>query len=131
MRNLSMGKYLLHIAQLYLLSEKREPCPLQRHILVIVTRACWRVSEWGSARKSLNPRARRSVGIGPEGVALIRVKGLRTVISPHASENVVRVHVRMTLDVGDLVFAGAVQRLIVCSDAGHASCTPCNVPPCV
>ncbi|CAH2232367.1 jg15305 [Pararge aegeria aegeria] len=28
-----------------------------------VTRACWRASEWGSARKSLNPRARRSVGI--------------------------------------------------------------------
>ncbi|CAH2261766.1 jg14173 [Pararge aegeria aegeria] len=28
-----------------------------------VTRACWRASEWGSARKSLNPRARRSEGI--------------------------------------------------------------------
>ncbi|CAH2210327.1 jg2462, partial [Pararge aegeria aegeria] len=29
-----------------------------------VTRACWRAAEWGSARKSLNPRARRSEGIG-------------------------------------------------------------------
>ncbi|CAH2235507.1 jg27835 [Pararge aegeria aegeria] len=28
-----------------------------------VTRACCRASEWGSARKSLNPRARRSEGI--------------------------------------------------------------------
>ncbi|CAH2224767.1 jg26293 [Pararge aegeria aegeria] len=25
-----------------------------------VTRTCWRASEWGSARKSLNPRARRN-----------------------------------------------------------------------
>ncbi|CAH2229644.1 jg4874 [Pararge aegeria aegeria] len=28
-----------------------------------VTRACWRASEWSSARNSLNPRARRSEGI--------------------------------------------------------------------
>ncbi|CAH2238715.1 jg17583 [Pararge aegeria aegeria] len=28
-----------------------------------VTRSRWRASEWGSARKSLNPRARRSEGI--------------------------------------------------------------------
>ncbi|CAH2231609.1 jg14331 [Pararge aegeria aegeria] len=28
-----------------------------------VTRACWRASEWGSARMSLNPRAPRSEGI--------------------------------------------------------------------
>ncbi|CAH2241187.1 jg3253 [Pararge aegeria aegeria] len=39
-----------------------------------VTRACWRASEWGSARKSLNPRARRSEGI----------VGLR---SPHVRPN--------------------------------------------
>ncbi|CAH2251054.1 jg11797 [Pararge aegeria aegeria] len=39
-----------------------------------VTRACWRASEWGSARKSLNPRARRSEGI----------VGLRT---PHVRPN--------------------------------------------
>ncbi|CAH2235130.1 jg16121 [Pararge aegeria aegeria] len=96
-------------------------------IFFSVTRACWRASEWGSARKSLNPRARRSEGIvglrAPHvrqnlGSGDIGAKGLRTVISPHASENVVRAHVRMTLEVGDLVFAGedAVQRLIVCSD---------------
>ncbi|CAH2207758.1 jg4656 [Pararge aegeria aegeria] len=31
-----------------------------------VMRACWRTYEWASARKSLNPRARRSEGIvGP------------------------------------------------------------------
>ncbi|CAH2266803.1 jg7986 [Pararge aegeria aegeria] len=51
-------------------------------------------------------------------LATIGVKGLRTLISPHASENVVPAHVRMTLEVGDLVFAGedAVQWLIVWSD---------------
>ncbi|CAH2218456.1 jg17572 [Pararge aegeria aegeria] len=32
-------------------------------IVGTVRRACWRASEWGSARKSLNPRARRNEGI--------------------------------------------------------------------
>ncbi|CAH2232610.1 jg14804 [Pararge aegeria aegeria] len=88
-----------------------------------VKRACWHASEWGSASKSLNPRARRSEGI----------IGLR---APHVrpnhgsgddwSERVtdgprLRAHVRMTSEVEDLVFAGedAVQRLIVCSDREH------------
>ncbi|CAH2241283.1 jg3344 [Pararge aegeria aegeria] len=35
--------------------------PLTR--MAYVTRACRRASEWGSARKSWNPRARRSEGI--------------------------------------------------------------------
>ncbi|CAH2267092.1 jg8356 [Pararge aegeria aegeria] len=39
-----------------------------------VTRACWRASEWGSARKSLIPKAQRSEGI----------VGLR---SPHVGPN--------------------------------------------
>ncbi|CAH2234658.1 jg17935 [Pararge aegeria aegeria] len=92
-----------------------------------VTRACWRASKWGSARKSLNPRARRSEGI--VGLRLPRVRPnlgsgddcSETVINPHASENVVRALVRLTLEVGDLVFAGedAVQRLIVFSDREH------------
>ncbi|CAH2218198.1 jg12089 [Pararge aegeria aegeria] len=32
-------------------------------LTISVTRACWRGSECGSNRKSLNPRARRSEGI--------------------------------------------------------------------
>ncbi|CAH2266515.1 jg23635 [Pararge aegeria aegeria] len=66
--------------------------------MISVTQACWRASEWSSARKSLHPRARRSEGLG-------------SVISQHASE-------AMTSEIRDLVFAGedAVQRLIVCSD---------------
>ncbi|CAH2244106.1 jg5117 [Pararge aegeria aegeria] len=65
-----------------------------------ITRACWRASEWGSARKSLNPRARRSEGI----------VGLR---APHVKP--------MTSEVGDLDFPGEddMQRLIVCSDRKH------------
>ncbi|CAH2226528.1 jg17010, partial [Pararge aegeria aegeria] len=92
----------------------------------------WRASEWGAARKSLNPRTRRS-----EGIVSLRAPHVRTNLgsgddwservtdgdlnSPHASENVVRAHVRMTLEYGDLVFAGenVVQRLIVCSDREH------------
>ncbi|CAH2208559.1 jg12898 [Pararge aegeria aegeria] len=56
---------------------------------------------------------------GTSAQATIGGNGLRKVISPHSSENVVRV--RITLEVGDLVFAGedAVQRLIVCSDREH------------
>ncbi|CAH2250190.1 jg6905 [Pararge aegeria aegeria] len=37
-----------------------------------LTPACWRASEWGSARKSLNPRARRS-----EGIAVLRAPHVR------------------------------------------------------
>ncbi|CAH2229182.1 jg14902 [Pararge aegeria aegeria] len=40
-----------------------ENCLATRLPAVCVTRACRRASEWGSARKSLNPRARRSEGI--------------------------------------------------------------------
>ncbi|CAH2240127.1 jg6381 [Pararge aegeria aegeria] len=94
-----------------------------------VTRACWRASEWGSAKKSLYPRTRRSEGIvglrAPHvtAQATIGVKGLRMGISPHASENVVRAYVRMTSEVGDLVFAGedTVHRLIVGSDQPSAT----------
>ncbi|CAH2211439.1 jg25006, partial [Pararge aegeria aegeria] len=62
-----------------------------------VTRACWRAAEWGSARKGLNPGLKEAMGSSARGrlmlgrtevQATIRVKGLRTVISPHASENV-------------------------------------------
>ncbi|CAH2241211.1 jg3276 [Pararge aegeria aegeria] len=110
-------------------SDKSEPTEKNTDFAWVVTRACWRASEWGSARKSLSPRARRS-----EGIVCLRAPHVRpnlgsaddwservTVINPHAPENVVRAHVRLTLEVGDLVFAGedAVHRLIVYSDREH------------
>ncbi|CAH2242387.1 jg12968 [Pararge aegeria aegeria] len=40
-----------------------EPIDTQLNAQLAETVNCWRASEWGSARKSLNPRARRSEGI--------------------------------------------------------------------
>ncbi|CAH2257451.1 jg15815 [Pararge aegeria aegeria] len=72
-----------------------------------VTRACGRPRN-GLCQEEFE--ARRSEGIVGLSVPHVRpnldlgdfgVKGLRTVKSPHASENVLRAHVRMTSEVGD------------------------------
>ncbi|CAH2259533.1 jg24264 [Pararge aegeria aegeria] len=62
------SKWLMLIVHKFVISDNQIPKAKVPGLTKIlsdgsVTRACWLASEWGSARKNLNPRARRSEGI--------------------------------------------------------------------